>query len=211
MNLPSPRRTIADAPLAERLARLPRKTREALLAGFDDEALKLLLYDGNFWARPSQLPPAGPWLCWLVLAGRGFGKTRTGAEWIRRNVEGPTPLSAPPSGARRIALIAQTFADARDVMLEGESGLMPSSPRAFRPSYEPSRRRVKWPSGAAAYLYSSEEPDQLRGPQHHLAWADELAKWRNAEAAWANLMLGLRLGGRPRVLATTTPRPSAFL
>ncbi|MFQ5534697.1 MAG: DNA-packaging protein [Sphingomonadales bacterium] len=149
-------------------------------------------------ARPSQLPPAGEWRVWLLLAGRGFGKTRTGAEWVRGLVE--------QGRATRVALLAPTAADARDVMIEGESGLLAVSPPWFRPKYEPSKRRLTWPNGATATAYSADEPDRLRGPQHDAAWADELAAWRYPQA-WDMLMLGLRLGENPRVVATTTPKP----
>lgn len=146
-----------------------------------------------------------------MLAGRGFGKTRTGAEWVRRNVCGDTPLSA--GRYRQIALIAETSADAREVMvgdgkLPGDgSGILQVHPRDFRPIYEPSKRRLTWPNGAIATLYNATEPDQLRGPQHDAAWCDELAKWQRAQDTWDQLQFGLRLGDHPRVVVTTTPRP----
>jgi len=196
---------------AEALIRLPEPERRAWLAEISPQAAHALLHDWPFWARPDQLPPAGDWFCWLVLAGRGFGKTRMGAEWIRGLVEGSSPLSAPVGGAARIALVADTFGDARDVMVEGESGILACAPRARRPDFEPSRRRLVWPNGAVAHLYGAVDPDQLRGPQHHAAWADEIAKWQNGDRTWSNLILGLRLGARPRVAATTTPRPLAWL
>jgi len=161
-----------------------------------------LLYDWPFWARPKQLPPAGDWNTWLILAGRGFGKTRTGAEWVRDQVE--------THGKRRVALVARTAADARDTMVEGESGILACCPPWFRPRYEPSRRRLTWPNGAIATTYSGDRPDQLRGPQSDAAWADELAAWRYPEA-WDQLLFGLRLGTDPRVVVTTTPRPTAII
>lgn len=176
--------------------------RQRTLNKLSNRGAAALLYDWSFWARPTQLPPAGGWRVWLILAGRGFGKTRTGAEWVRALAEG--------GRARRIALVAETAADARDVMIEGESGILACSPRWARPRYEPSRRRLTWPSGAVATSFSADDPDQLRGPQFDAAWADEIAKWRY-EAAWDNLMLGLRLGADPRCVATTTPRPRAWL
>jgi phage terminase large subunit-like protein len=140
---------------------------------------------------------------WLILAGRGFGKTRSGAEWVREQVE---------SGrARRIALVAETAAEARHVMVEGESGILAISPPHCRPIYEPSKRQLRWPNGAVATTYSGDEPDQLRGPQHDAAWADEPAKWKYPAAAWDNLEFGLRLGPSPRVVGTTTPRPIPLL
>lgn len=141
----------------------------------------------------------------MILAGRGFGKTRIGSETIRELVCGDTPLSA--GKYRRIALIAETAPDARDVMVEGESGILAVHPKDFRPVYEPSKRRVTWPNGAIATLYNAVEPDQLRGPQHDLAWLDEMAKFRYLQDTWDQAQFGLRLGSHPRAIVTTTPRP----
>ena len=152
-------------------------------------------------ARDEQLAPPGDWRTWLVLAGRGAGKTRSGAEWVREQVA---------AGCQRIALVAPTAADARDVMVEGESGILAVSPAGKRPIYEPSKRRLTWPSRAIATTYSADEPERLRGPQHDCAWTDELAAWRLPEA-WDMLMFGLRLGADPRVVVTTTPRPIQLL
>lgn len=207
---PDGRNGVARLSLAARLALLPAAERDRWLAALTVGQARALLHDWRFWARPEQLPPAGDWFCWLVVAGRGFGKSRTGAEWVRALVEGRTPLGAATDTAR-IALVADTFADARDVMVEGESGLLAISPRDRRPLFEPSRRRLVWPNGAQAFLYSAADPEQLRGPQHHAAWADEIAKWHEGERAWSNLLLGLRLGRKPRVVATTTPRPIAWI
>ncbi len=143
----------------------------------------------------------------MVLAGRGFGKTRMGSEWIRENVTGTSPLSAGPSGWRRIALVAETAADARDVMVLGDSGILACHPKEFRPEWSPTNRRLTWPNGTEAWVYNATEPDQLRGPQHHAAWVDELAKFRYAQETWDQLQFGLRLGEHPRALVTTTPRP----
>jgi len=154
----------------------------------------------RYHARPKQLASAEPWLVWLILSGRGWGKTRTGAEFVREKVE--------RGEARRIAFIAETKADARDVMVEDPtSGILAVSPPWNRPLWEPSKRRLTWPNGAAATVYSGDEPDQLRGPQHDLAWCDELAKYKYPQDAWDNLMFGLRIGADPRVIVTTTPRP----
>ena len=183
-----------ETSLAERLA----AAGPAALHGIDDAEADLLLHDWPAWARPKQLAPAGAWRVWLLLAGRGFGKTRSGAEWVRQRIE--TGL------ARRVALVAPTAADARDVMVEGASGLVAIAPRDFRPHYEPSKRRLTSPSGAIATCYSAAEPERLRGQQHDAAWCDELAAWRYEEA-WDMLMLGLRLGADPRCVVTTTPRP----
>jgi phage terminase large subunit-like protein len=202
--------TPENASLAESLASLPASERKTLIAELSEADARALMYDWRFWARPKQLAPpesdaGADWTTWLVLAGRGFGKTRCGAEWVRAQVCGTTPLAR--GQARRVALVAETAADARDVMIEGESGLLAVHPPAFRPLYQPSKRRLVWPNGARATLYNAIEPDQLRGPQHDLAWADELAKWRHAEATWDQLQFGLRLGARPRQCVTTTPRP----
>lgn len=141
----------------------------------------------------------------MILAGRGFGKTRTGSEWIRNLVTGDTPLA----GGRysRIALIAETGADARDVMVEGESGILACHPKDFRPEYQKTNRKLTWPNGAVAYTYNATEPDQLRGPQHDLAWLDELAKFAYMKETWDQCQFGLRLGAHPKCLVTTTPRP----
>ena len=163
------------------------------------------LADGG-WAskaRPEQLPPPGDWNGWLVMAGRGFGKTRTGAEWVKGHVEAGT--------AGRIALIAPTASDARDVMVEGPAGILAVSSSWCRPEYEPSKRRLTWPNGATASTFSSEEADRLRGPQHDLAWADEIAAMTSPGDVWDMLMFGLRIGAHPRWLATTTPKPVKLL
>lgn len=165
----------------------------------DYEALELF-YDWPTWARPNQtIPPGDDWTVWLILAGRGWGKTRCGAEFVRYHVENGL--------AGRIALIAEDAGDARDVMVEGESGILAISHPSMKPTFVPSKRRIEWPNGAIATIYSDNDPETLRGPQHDLAWVDELAKFRNAEDMWSNLMFGLRLGQKPRVCVTTTPKP----
>ncbi|UIP08265.1 terminase family protein [Erythrobacter sp. SDW2] len=159
------------------------------------------------WGRDEQHPPQGPWRVWLIKAGRGFGKTRAGAEWVR-NVARHDPEA-------RIALVGASLVEVRSVMVEGESGVLAASPGALAPDFEPSLRRLVWPNGAQAYLYSAGEPESLRGPQHSHAWCDEIAKWENANqramAAWDNLQMGMRLGDHPRVLATSTPRSVALM
>lgn len=184
--------------LAASLAALPSAQREQVLADLTTPELRALEHDWRFWARPNQVAPAGDWTSWLVMAGRGFGKTRTGAETVREEQEA--------GRAGRLALVAPTAADARDVMVEGESGILAISPPWNRPVYEPSKRRVTWPNGAIATLYSADEPERLRGPQHDFAWGDELAAWRYPEA-FDQLMFGLRLGTHPRAVFTTTPKP----
>ncbi len=190
---------------AQILAQLPDSEREKYLGFLRPETLASLKYDWGFWARPNQLEPPGDWTTWLILAGRGFGKTRTGAETIRSWVCGDTPLSK--GRCSRIALVAETAPDARDVMVEGPAGLLDCHPKDFRPTYFPSKRSVVWPNGAQGILFNAVEPDQLRGPQFDGAWCDELAKWRYAGATWDQLQFGLRLGEHPRQIVTTTPRP----
>ena len=169
-----------------------------------EQAIKKLFdWRSELNARPNQIAPDGNWTTWLILAGRGFGKTRTGAEWIRERVE---------SGlSKRIALIGKTPADVRDVMIEGESGLINISPPYNMPNYEPSKRRLTWDNGAIAQTFSSYEPDQLRGSQFDTAWADEMASWEYPEETWDNLMFALRLGEKPQVCVTTTPKPLQLL
>lgn len=181
---------------------LSAEQRRALLDGLTDDDADDLLYDWRFWAREAQLPPDGSWRTWLILAGRGFGKTRTGAEWVRAEVEA--------NRRGRLALIGATAADVRDVMVEGESGILATARPSFRPTYEPSKRRLSWPNGAVATTYSADEPDRLRGPQHDGGWADELAAWRYPEA-WDMFLFGLRLGRDPRSVGTTTPRPTKLI
>ncbi len=188
---------------ASSLASLPQDKRAQVIGALSNQEAEILLYDWEFWARPNQLPPPGDWLIWLVLAGRGFGKTRSAAEFIRSEVE--------KGKARNIALVGKTPADARDVMLEGESGLLSISPSQSRPLYEPSKRRLTWPNGAKALIYSSQEPDQLRGPQFDLAWADEVRTWYYPQETWDNLLFSLRIGQHPRLVATTTPIPIALI
>jgi phage terminase large subunit-like protein len=149
-------------------------------------------------ARPNQLPPKGDWIIWLLLAGRGFGKTRTGSETTRRRVMA--------GKAGRLGFVGPTAADVRDVMVEGPSGILAVSPDSWRPHYEPSKRRLTWPNGAVATLFSSDEPDRLRGPQHDYVWGDEVASWRYPEA-YDMMMLGLRVGERPQAVLTSTPKP----
>jgi len=188
----------------EYLLALPDEERKLALARLSKRQRRALRTHWDLWANPGQMPPAGDWHRWLIMAGRGFGKTRAGAEWVRAIAE------ADPEA--RIALVASNLAEARAVMVEGESGVLAIAPWNKRPRFEPSKRLVTWKTGAQAMLYSAGEPESLRGPQHSHAWCDEIAKWGgHAEAAWDNLMLGLRLGDDPRAVATTTPRAVAIV
>ena len=177
---------------------------ERFLASLSDPALAALPYLFEFWALPHQLPPEGDWLTWIVLGGRGAGKTRAGAEWVRSMVEGPTPGA--PGRARRVALVGETYDQALAVMVKGESGLLACSPPDRVPKWIAGERRLEWPNGAEARLYSAHDPEALRGPQFDAAWADELAKWPRAQETWDMLQFGLRLGQHPRQVVTTPPR-----
>lgn len=175
-----------------------------LFSSLTNEEATYLQYTWPFWARREQLPPQDEeWLTWLILAGRGFGKTRSGAEWVIDLVQN--------KNYRRLALVAEDAGDARDVMVEGESGILACSPPWFKPNYEPSKKRITWPNGARATIFSAEDPETLRGPQHDAAWLDELCKWRYQQETWDQLQFGLRLGRRPVQCITTTPRPTKLL
>jgi phage terminase large subunit-like protein len=197
--------------LANSLASLPDSDRQAWLANLTDAEAAALKYEWRFWARPNQIPPPDDedWFIWLAKPGRGWGKTRAGAEWVRMRVE---------SGrAKQLAFVNDTARDTRSLMVEGPDGIIALSPPWCKPKYEPTKARVAWPSGgpwegAVAYLYAAESPEMLRGPQHDTAWCDELAKWQNLRkvdqeggTAFENLMLGLRIGN-PKCAVTTTPR-----
>jgi phage terminase large subunit-like protein len=189
--------------LMEHLALLPEEERLEALRDIDPESL---VWDWSVWARPEQLAPPGvDWSVWLVMAGRGFGKTRLAAEWIREQAKYTT------TGQRRFALVARTAADVRDVIVEGESGIINISPPSEKPLYEPSKRRLTWPNGNTATLFTADEPDGLRGPQFTHAWGDEIAAWRQTPdaagmTAFDNLRVGTRLGANPQMVVTTTPK-----
>lgn len=178
------------------------------LAALSPDDVHFLNFDWLSWARDDQLPPAGGnWNTWLLLGGRGAGKTRAGAEWVRAMAD-VAPGTRQPA---RIALVGETLAEVRAVMIEGPSGLLAIHPDERRPKFEPSKRRLTWPGGAVAEIYAATDPDGLRGPQFTAAWADELCKWRHADATWDMLQFGLRLGALPQTVVTTTPRPIKLL
>lgn len=158
----------------------------------------------EFWAHEHQLPPEGDWRTWVVLGGRGAGKTRAGAEWVRAQVEGAKPLDK--GRCRRLALIGETYDQAREVMIYGDSGILACTPHDRKPKFISGRRLLVWPNGAEAMLFSAQDPEALRGPQFDGAWVDEFAKWKKAKDVWDMLQFGLRLGEAPRVCVTTTPR-----
>ncbi len=185
-----------------------------LLERLSPQALRLFLSDWLLFARPDQLPPVeaqggGGWSTWLVLGGRGAGKTRTGAEWVRGLALGLPPFSDRAVG--RIAIVGETMQDLREVMVDGISGLLAVHPWNERPVWHATRRRLEWSNGAVAQGFSAEDPESLRGPQFEAAWCDELAKWHYADKAFDMLQFGLRLGDAPRQVITTTPRPTALL
>lgn len=171
----------------------------------DDEWF-VLQFEWDFWSRVEQKePPDQWWTYWLILAGRSWGKTRTAAEWVRKQVA---------EGARFVAFVGRTARDVRQIMIEGRSGILAVTPPDERPDYSPSKCELVWPNGAIGYTYTGEEPDKLRGPEHDCAWADEFAAWKYAEEAWDNLTMGLRVprvGAPPRCIITTTPRPTKIL
>ncbi|MGV6812460.1 MAG: DNA-packaging protein [Brevirhabdus sp.] len=190
---------------ADWLACVSKPEAEAFLKGLGPNAQAALPWLFEFWALPHQLPPEGvDWRSWVILGGRGAGKTRAGAEWVRRQVEGAKPLDK--GVARRVALVAETLDQAREVMVFGESGILACSPPDRRPEWQATRRRLVWPNGAVAQVFSAFDPESLRGPQFDAAWVDELAKWPKAEAAWDQLQFALRLGKTPQQVVTTTPR-----
>lgn len=185
---------------------LPEEQRLDFFNSLTEEEAENLLYDWEFNARPKQLEGFlnRDWAIWLILAGRGFGKTRTGAEWVRDQVE--------KMGKKRIGILCPTSADARDVIVEGDSGILAVCPPYNKPQFEPTKRRVTWPNGAIATMYSAEEPERLRGPQHDAFWMDEIAGWANGNAetiqrTWDMANFGLRLGDNPQICITTTPKP----
>jgi len=186
----------------EKIALLSPEEKAAVLADLDPD---VLLWDWHSWARPEQQSPEGDWNIWIYLAGRGAGKTRAAAEWVREEAKYTT------TGQRRFALVARTAADVRDVIVEGESGIMNVTPPSERPLYEPSKRRLTWPNGNTATCFTADEPDSLRGPQFSHAWGDEVAAWRQTPdaagmTAFDNLRVGTRLGNSPKIMITTTPK-----
>ncbi len=174
------------------------------LASLSENALLALPWMFEFWALPHQLPPEGVWKTWVIMGGRGAGKTRAGAEWVRGQIEGAGPQDA--GLARRVALVSDTIDQAREVMVFGDSGILACSPPDRRPVWEASRKRLVWPNGAIAQIFSAHDPESLRGPQFDAAWVDELAKWKKADDTWDMLQFALRLGANPRQVVTTTPQ-----
>jgi phage terminase large subunit-like protein len=188
--------------IAERLAMIEPGARNAFVKRLPARLRGEFLGSWEMLARPAQLQPEGDWRTWMIMAGRGFGKTRAGAQWV---------LELAKCGGLRIALVGPNDEEARAVMIEGPSGVIACAPEDSRPHWEPSLGRLSWPNGTLAFVYSAANPEALRGPEHDHAWCDELAKWARAEASWDNLMFGLRRGAMPRALVTTTPRPTPLM
>ncbi|WP_371153675.1 DNA-packaging protein [Jannaschia sp. 2305UL9-9] len=183
---------------------LSEAERDRFIDGLSDNALAALPWLFDFWALDHQVPPAGDWRTWVILGGHGAGKTRAGAEWVRSQVEGARPRQA--GAARRVALVGETYEQVRDVMIEGDSGILACSPPDRRPIWKAGQRKLVWQNGAEAQAFSAHDPEALRGPQFDAAWVDELAKWKRGQETWDNLQFCLRLGSDPRVCVTTTPR-----
>lgn len=179
------------------------------LGGLSENALLALPWLFEFWALPNQLPPEGAWKTWVIMGGRGAGKTRAGAEWVRAQVEGALP--GDPGRARRVALVGETVDQVREVMIFGESGILSCSPPDRKPEWNGTRRMLTWPNGATAQVFSAHDPDSLRGPQFDAAWVDELAKWKKGQETWDMLQFALRLGDNPQQVVTTTPQNVAVL
>lgn len=186
-----------------------QQVQEQFLNDLSEGALLALPYLFEFWELDHQLPPVGDWRTWVCMGGRGAGKTRAGAEWVRSEVEGALPTD--PGRSRRVALVGETIEQVREVMVFGESGILACSPPDRRPVWQPMRKRLEWPNGAIAQVFSAHEPEALRGPQFDAAWVDELAKWKKGQDAWDMLQFGLRLGVAPRQVVTTTPKNVAVL
>ncbi len=174
------------------------------LGSLDENALLALPWVFEFWALPHQVPPRGAWKTWVIMGGRGAGKTRAGSEWVRAQVEGARPED--PGVARRVALVGETVAQVREVMIFGDSGILACSPPDRRPEWQATRQQLLWPNGAVAQVFSAHAPEAMRGPQFDAAWADELGKWKKGAEAWDQLQFALRLGKNPRQVVTTTPR-----
>lgn len=182
---------------------------DEFLGGLSDNALLALPWMFEFWALPHQLPPEGAWKTWVIMGGRGAGKTRAGSEWVRAQVEGALP--GDPGRAKRVALVGETIDQVRAVMIEGESGILACSPPDRRPEWQAGKKQLVWPNGAVAQAFSAHDPDSLRGPQFDAAWVDELAKWKKGQETWDMLQFALRLGDHPQQVVTTTPQNVAVL
>ena len=185
------------------LATLPPEVQATMVAELPEAVRRTIDEAWAVWGHDGQIAPPGDWRVWLIRAGRGFGKTRAGAEWLSEVIR-RTPQA-------QVALVGATEADVRQVMVHGPSGVIAVARDDERPEWRPSSGQIRWPGGAVATVYSAERPERLRGPEHHAAWCDELAKWRNGKATWDNLMMTMRRGAQPQVVVTTTPRATALM
>lgn len=195
---------------ASLLALRPLSERQAFLKSLSPEELRHLQWDWDFWGRPNQHFPVGDWFVWLLLWGRGAGKTRTAVENIAKMLRGPSPLIAPPGAPAVMSIVADSPFDMRQYTIEGPSGFLNVGPPEYRPIHEPSKKTLTWPNGAKALLFSAEDPESTRGASGSFFWWDELAKSRYAEEGWSNMLFGMR-EGNPRGIVTTTPRPIKIL
>jgi len=201
---PTTRQTHDPKSLVELLVCASEEEVEDFLSGLSANALKALPWMFEFWALPHQIAPHDDWATWVILGGRGAGKTRAGAEWVRTQVEGARPMDE--GRCKQIALVGETYDQVRDIMVFGDSGILACCPPDRRPKWEATRKRLVWPNGAVATCYSASDPESLRGPQFDGAWVDELAKWKKGRDAWDMLQFALRLGDDPRQVVTTTPQ-----
>lgn len=194
-------------PTASDLLKLPKDEQTRLINSLTEAQAQALYYDWSFWARPEQLEPPGLGkdgkFIWFTKAGRGFGKTRMFAEWVIEKIK--------THGYRHLSLVGAAADEVRDIMIEGESGIMACSPPWFYPTYEPSKKRIEWPNGARGQIFYGTEPDKARGAQSDLIWSDEVAKWRYPQDTFDNLLLGLRLGNNPLCGVSSTPKPTKFI
>lgn len=188
--------------LADQIRLLPEVEREALIHGLTPEKALAFKYDWPSWARANQLPPPGSWSYWMVKAGRGFGKTRTGSETLRQKIK---------DGVKQANIIVRTVGDIEKVLIRSSGGILKVCPDDERPIWIANKREFQWPGGAISFVFSAEEPDSLRGPECEFLWCDELASWRYGQESWDNAMMGLRLGKNPQAIITTTPRPTKLV
>jgi phage terminase large subunit-like protein len=194
--------SLSPPSIVERISELPKAERDALILSLSAEKALALRYDWPSWARSNQLPPPGSWSYWMVKAGRGFGKTRTGSETLRQRIK---------DGVKQANIIVRTVGDIEKVLVRSSGGILKVCPPDERPTWVANKRLFLWPGGATSFVFTAEEPDSLRGPECEFLWADELASWRYGQETWDNAMMGLRLGANPQAIITTTPRPTKLV
>ena len=194
--------SLSPPSIVERISELPKAERDALILSLSAEKALALRYDWPSWARPNQLPPPGSWTNWMLKAGRGFGKTRTGSETLRQKIK---------DGIKQANIIVRTVGDIEKVLVRSSGGVLKVCLPDERPTWIANKRLFLWPNQATTFVFSAEEPDSLRGPECEFLWADELASWRYGQETWDNAMMGLRLGQNPQAIITTTPRPTKLV